>query len=150
MWQWEFQVLGQELSDVLSLDISGLFNFSNLQDVDGSKSSSVSSGHVLVQSFNGSNSADVSNFLVHVVSTGSGVVSDPDTEVLNLGWVSFVDLVDRDNFTGSSLNLVQFLQEVPVTRLGNNLVWSKDSHSEQLWFWNGFSRQTTANNLIFS
>lgn len=150
MWQWESQVLGQKLSDVLSLDISGLFNLSNLQDVDGSKSSSVSSGHVLVQSLDGSDSADVSDFLVHVVGTGSGVVSDPDAEVLDLGWVSFVDLVDGDNFTGSSLDLVQFLQEVPVTGLGNDLVWSKDSHSEQLWFWNGFSGQTTADNLVFS
>ena len=48
VWQWEFQVLGQKLLDVLSLDVSGLFNFSNLQDVDRSKSSSVSGSHVLV------------------------------------------------------------------------------------------------------
>lgn len=46
--QWEFQVLGQKLLNVLSLDVSSLFNFSNLQDVNRSKSSSVSSSHVLV------------------------------------------------------------------------------------------------------
>lgn len=149
MWQWELQVLGQELLDVRSLDISGLLDFSNLQDVDRSKSSSVSGGHVLVQSFNGTNSGDISNFFVHVVGTRSGVVSNPDGEVLDLSWVSFVDGVDRDNLTGSLLDLVQFLQEVPVTRLGNNFVRSEDSHSEQLWFRNGFSWQTTANNLVF-
>lgn len=150
MWQWEFQILGQELLDVLSLDVGGLFDLSDLQDVDGSKSSSVSSSHVLVKGFDSGDSANISDFLVHVVSTGSGVVSDPDAEVLDLGWVSLVDLVDGDDFTGSSLDLVQLLQEVPVTRLGNHLVWSKDSHSEQLWFRNRFSWQTTADNLVFS
>lgn len=46
--QWEFQVLGQKLLNVLSLDVSSLFNFSNLQDVNRSKPSSVSGSHVLV------------------------------------------------------------------------------------------------------
>lgn len=149
VWQWELQVLGQELLNVLSLDVGGLLNFGNLQDVDRSKSGSVSGSHVLVKGFDSGDSADVSDFLVHVVGARSGVVSNPDAEVLDLSWVSFVDLVDRDDFTGSSLDLVQFLQEVPVTRLGNHFVWSKDSHSEQLWFRNRFSWQTTANNLVF-
>lgn len=150
MWQWELQVLGQELLDVLSLDISGLLDLSNLQDVDGSESGSVSSSHVLVQGLNSSDSRDISDLLVHVVGAGSGVVSDPDTKVLDLGWVSLVDLVDRDDFTGSLLDLVQFLQKVPVTGLGDDLVCGEDSHSEQLWFRNGLSWQTTANDLVFS
>lgn len=150
MWQWELQVLGQELLDVLTLDILGLFKLNNLQDVDRSKSGSVTSGQILVHGLNGTNSGDVSELLVQVVGTRSGVVTDPDTKVLNLGWVGLRDNVDRDNLTRSSLDLVQFLEEVPVTGLGNDNVWSKDSHTEQLWLWNGLSWETTTNNLVLS
>ena len=149
VWQWELQVLGQELLDVLSLDVGGLLDLGNLQDVDRSKSSSVSGGHVLVQRLDGTNSGNVSDLLVHVVGTRSGVVSNPDAEVLDGSWVSLVDGVDRHDFTGSLLDLVQSLQEVPVTGLGDDNVWSEDSHSEQLWFRNGFGGQTTADNLVF-
>lgn len=109
VWQWEFQVLGQELFNVLTFDIFGLFQFNNLQDVNRSKSGSVSGSQVLVHLLNGTDSGNVSVFFVHVVGTRSGVVSDPDTEVLDLGWVGLGDQVDGDNFTGSSLDLVQFL-----------------------------------------
>ena len=147
--KWELQVLSQELLNVWSLDIRSLLELSNLQDVDRSESGSVSGSHVLVQSLNGVDSGDVSYLLVHVVRTGSGVVSDPDTEVLDLGWTSLGDLVDGDDLTGGLLDLVQLLQEVPVTGLGDDRVWCKDSHSEQLWFRNGLGWQTTANDLIF-
>ena len=40
--------------------------------------------HVLVQSLNGSSSGEFSVLLVHVVGAGSRVISDPDTEVLDL------------------------------------------------------------------
>lgn len=149
VWQWEFQVLGQELLDVLSLDVFSLLQFNNLQDVDVSKSSSVSSSQVLVHGFNSTNSGDVSVFLVHVVDTRSGFVSNPNTEGLNLGWGGLGDSVHGNDLTRSSLDLVQLLQEVPVTRLGDNSVRSKDSHSEQLWLWDSLGGETTTNNLIF-
>lgn len=148
VWQWEFQVLGQVLLDVLSLDIFSLGQLNDLQDVDVSKSGSVSGGQVLVHGLNSTNSGDVSVLLVHVVDTGSGLVSDPDTEGLHLGWGGLRDDVDGDDLTGSLLRLVQLLQEVPVTRLGNNGVRSENSHSEQLWLWNSLGWETTANNLI--
>lgn len=109
VWQWELQVLGQELLDVLSLDVFGLLQLNNLQDVDRSKSGSVSSSQVLVHGLDGTNSGNVSVFLVHVVDTRSGVVSNPDTEVLDLGWVGLGDDVNGNDLTGCSLDLVQFL-----------------------------------------
>lgn len=146
--QWELQVLGHELLDVLSLDILSLGQLNNLQDVDVSKSGSVSGSQVLVHGLDGTNSGNVSVLLVHVVNTRSGFVSDPDTEGLDLGWGGLRDEVDRNNLTRSLLGLVQLLQEVPVTRLGHHSVWGKDSHSEQLWLWNGLGRETTTNDLI--
>lgn len=146
--QWELQVLGHELLDVLSLDVLGLGQLNNLQDVDVSKSGSVSGSQVLVHGLDGTNSGHISVLLVHVVDTRSGLVSDPDTEGLDLGWGGLRDEVDGDNLTGSLLGLVQLLQEVPVTRLGHHGVWGEDSHSEQLWLWNGLGGETTTNDLI--
>lgn len=149
VWKWELQVLGQELSDVLSLDIIFGFKFNNLQNVNRSKSSSVSSSQVRVHGFDSTNSGNISVFLVHVVGTRSRVVSDPDTKVLDLGWLVFRDDVQRNNFTRSLLNLVQLLQKVPVSGLSNNVVWCKNSHSVQLWFWNSFGRKSSTDNLVF-
>lgn len=74
--------------------------------MDGSESSSVSSSQISVHGFDSTDSGDVSVFLVHVVSTGSGVVSDPDSKVLDGGWLVFSDDVQRNNFTRSLLDLV--------------------------------------------
>lgn len=149
MWQWEFEVLGKELLDVLTLNVISLFKLNNLQDVDVSKSGSVSGSKVLVHLLDGSDSGDITVFLVHVVSAGSGLVSDPDTNVLHLGWVWLRDNVKSNNFTRSLLDLVKLLQKVPVTRLSNNIVRSKNSHTVEFWLRDSVGRETTANNLIF-
>jgi hypothetical protein len=52
----------------------------------------MSGSHVLVHSLNGIGSRHLTVLLVHVVGAGAGVVSDPDTEVLDLQWALLVDL----------------------------------------------------------
>ena len=47
------------------------------------ESGAVAGSHVLVESLNSLRSRHLSVLLVHVVSAGSGVVSDPDAEVLD-------------------------------------------------------------------
>lgn len=116
--------------------------------MNGSESSSVSGSQVRVHGLNGTDSGDVSVLLVHVMGTGSGVVSDPDTKVLNLGWLGLANDVQRDDLTGSLLDLVQLLQEVPVSRLSDNVVGSKDSHSEQLWLWDRLGWESSSDNLV--
>ena len=56
----------------------------NLHDLDAVSSGSVSGGHVAVTLGNRTSAAHVTVFPVHVVCAGSRVVSDPDTEVLDL------------------------------------------------------------------
>lgn len=60
--------------------------------MDGPESGTVAGGHVLVESLNGVRSGQLSVLLVHVVSTRSGVVSDPDAEVLDTEGVLLSDL----------------------------------------------------------
>lgn len=60
--------------------------------VDGTETSTVAGGHVLVHSLNGLGAGHLAVLLVHVVGTGAGVVADPDAEVLDLEGVLLVDL----------------------------------------------------------
>lgn len=48
--------------------------------------------HVLVHGLYGVAARHLAVLLVHVVRAGAGVVADPDTEVLDLGWALLVDL----------------------------------------------------------
>jgi hypothetical protein len=60
--------------------------------VDGPETGTVAGGHVRVQGLDSIGSGQLSVLLVHVVSARSRVVSQPDTEVLDLLGVLLVDL----------------------------------------------------------
>ena len=126
----------------------------------------MSGSHVLVHSLNSIGSRHLAVLLVHVVGSGAGVVSDPDTKVLDLQWTLLVDLekilapafvlqcqntydVDADDLSVRLLDLSELHQEVPETRLCNHGVGRKDSHSVQLGSWVGICRQMAANDLVF-
>ena len=53
----------------------------------------MSGSHVLVHGLNSICSRHLAVLLVHVVRTRAGVVSDPDTEVLDFQWTFLVDLI---------------------------------------------------------
>lgn len=144
----ELEVLGQKLSGVWSLDVLGLLDLDDLEDVNGAPSGSVTSSHVLVKGLDGADTGEITVFSVHVVDTGTRVVTDPDTEVLDLGRSLLVDLVDGDNLTSGLLDSSQLGEEVPETGLSNNRVWCEDSHTVELWLWLLLSWQVTANDLI--
>lgn len=49
-------------------------------------------GHVLVEGLDGISTREFTELLVHVVGAGAGVVTEPDTEVLDLQRLLLVDL----------------------------------------------------------
>lgn len=53
----------------------------------------MTSGHVLVEGIDGIGTGHLTVLLVHVVGAGAGVVSDPNTEVLDLLGTLLVDLL---------------------------------------------------------
>ena len=129
------------------------------------KASPVPSRHVLVKSLDCGGAGQLSVLLVHVVGAASRVVSDPDTKVLDLKGVLLVNLtnvsfyqvvghvstyrVDGDNLTRGLLDLLQTSQEVPVSRLGDNLVRGKDTHAVQSRRRVRLGRQMPADDLVF-
>jgi hypothetical protein len=109
----ELEVLGNQLLDVGALDVGGLLDLNNTEDladsklasqlapsvsvpggtyVDGPETSTVAGGHVGVQGLDSIGPGQLSVLLVHVVSAGARVVSQPDAEVLDLLGVLLVDL----------------------------------------------------------
>jgi len=138
-----------ELGGVRSFALRSRDRF-DINDLDASWSSSVSSSHIHVELVNCSNTGGISELFVDVVGSGSTIVSNESTEVLQHVWFLLTDLVNGKDFSGTGLHLVVLRQEVPESRLGDNGVDSKDSHSVQGWLGVVLCRLMTTNNLIFS
>lgn len=124
----ELEVLGDELLDVGALDVGGLLNLNDTENVDRPETGTVASSHVRVQGLDGIGSGQLAVLLVHVVGTRSRIVSQPNTEVLDLLGVLLVDRLDADDLTSGLLDLLETTQEVPVTGLGDSLVRGEDGH----------------------
>ena len=125
--------------------------------------------HVLVERVDGSDSGKLPVLLVHVVGSRARVVSDPDTEVLDLErlllvdlyiWLSyhnsslmihslFTNLVEGNDLSSALLDLPELLQKVPESGLGHNLVHRKQTHAVELWCRLGLRREAAADNLVF-
>jgi hypothetical protein len=62
--------------------------------LDRTETGTVTSSHVLVASVDSIGTGELTVLLVHVVGTGSRVVTKPDTEVLDLERLLLADLSD--------------------------------------------------------
>lgn len=60
----------------------------------------------------------------------------------------YTHLVQADDLTVGLLDLAQLGEEVPETRLGDDIVWCKDTHAVELWGWVGVTWEMTANDLV--
>ena len=60
-----------------------------------------------------------------------GIITKPDSEVLDLQRLLLADLLNRDNLASGLLELPQLPQEVPEAGLGHDGVRSEDPHSKQ-------------------
>jgi hypothetical protein len=109
----------------------------------------MSSRHILVQRLDSIGPRHLPVLLVHVVCARARIISDPDTEVLDLERTLLVDLVESDDLAVGLLDFSQLHQEVPESGLGHDIVGSKHSHAVEFGCWVGVSRQVAADDLIF-
>lgn len=91
----EFEVSRDKLFNVGSFDLVGIFELDDFEDVDRPEPSTMSSCHILVQSLHRIGSRHLSVFLVHVVSAGARIISNPDAKVFDFHWSLFMDLWGR-------------------------------------------------------
>lgn len=105
--------------------------------------------HVAVALGDGTADGQVAVLTVHVVSSRTGVITQPDAEVLDLQRSLLVLALDGDNFTSCLLEFAQLTQEVPEPRLGDDVIWCEDDHLEERWIWILLGRQFASDDLIF-
>lgn len=60
--------------------------------MDRAEASTVAGGHILVEALDSVGTRELTVLLVHIMCTRARVISDPDTEVLDLHRLLFVDL----------------------------------------------------------
>lgn len=61
-------------------------------NVNRPESGTMPGSHILVHALHRSSAGELTVLLIHVVGTGTGVVSQPDTEVLHFQWLLLMDL----------------------------------------------------------
>lgn len=89
--QGELDAGNQDLLDVGATNIS-VGNLSDADDLDRAGAGTVAGSHVRVAGLDGGVAGQLAVLLVHVVGAGAGIVTDPDTEVLDLKGLLLVDL----------------------------------------------------------
>ena len=169
--QWELNSWIMELFDVVTSCFAGnnLFNLDDLKKkttfisfkkyigiyeingtyLDGMGTGTMTGCHVGVALCYCTTDCQVTVLSVHVVSSRTRIISQPDTEVLYSQWCLFVLTFHWNDFTSCLLELTQLTQKVPETRLGNDVIRSENVHLEQWGSWLLFGRQLTPDDFIF-
>lgn len=111
--------------------------------------SAMAGSHVAVALGDGTADGQVAVLTVHVVSSRTRVVTQPDAEVLDLQRSLLVLALDGDNLTSCLLEFAELTQEVPESRLGDDVVWCEDDHLEERWIRILLRRQFASDDLIF-
>merc|ERR1719402_841076 len=87
--------------------------------------------HVTVTLCDGSSITHISVLPVHVVGSTTGIITQPDAVVLDGQWSLLEPLLTKNDFTNCLLDLLKFLDEIPVARLGRHMIICKDFHLVQ-------------------
>lgn len=144
--KWELNIGLSELHAVDTLQVLGS-NCGCADNLDGSWTGAVATGHFVVKLGDGSGQGNISEFTVHIVSTRSGRISQPDTVVLDDSVVLFDDLYAVQDFTGGLLHLSELVHVIPELGLGNHSVWCEDDHAVSLRVWDIIGGSLSAHNL---
>ena len=149
MWEWELDIGLGELHGVGTPEVLGGHD-SRANDLDGTGASTVSAGHFIVQLAYGAGQFHISEFTVHVVSSRSRRVTQPDPVVLDSPRVLFDNFYAVQDFTCRLFHLTKLVHVVPELGLGDDRVWSKDDHSVCLWIGVILSGGLAAHHLILA
>jgi hypothetical protein len=87
--------------------------------------------------------------LVHIVRARPRVVTNPDTEILDLQRSLLVDHVERDDLAVGLLDLAELHKEVPEAGFGDHGVGCEDAHAVEFGGGVGVGGEVAANDLVF-
>ena len=138
-----------ELSTVGPLKLTST-NGSGTDDLDGTRTTTVTSSHLVVKLRHGSGELQVTVLAVHVVGSGTRVVTEPDSVVLDSTGVLLDKLDAVKNLTSGLLHLTELTHEVPELGLGSDRVGGEDNHTVSLGVGVLVSSSLTADNLVLA
>jgi len=147
VWQWELDILLGVLHTIGTLQVL-VRNNTGTDNLNGSGTSAVSSGHFIVELRDGSSELHVPEFAVHVMGTRTGGITQPDSKILDKASVLLADFDTVKDFTGSLLHLTELVHVVPELGLSNDSVWGKDDHAVGLWVRVFLSGSLSADHLV--
>merc|ERR1712142_418063 len=119
-----------ELFDIGSSACCGS-NLLYTDNLNGVSTSTMTGSHVTVTLGNSSSSGQITVFPVHVVCTTPGVISQPNTKVLDFQWFPFIHQLATYNLSLRLLDLPQLLGKIPEARLCSDFIWGEDPHAVQ-------------------
>jgi hypothetical protein len=76
---------------------------------------------------------NVSELFIHVVNASSRLISQDDSEGLDMIGSSFKNLINGKDLALSALRFELSSKMIPEFRLSNNIISSKESNSIDLW-----------------
>ena len=97
----------------------------SLDDRDGVMGSPMITSHLSMELTDCSIQRYISVLFVHIVISGSGLISEDNSECFDMSWSSFEDLVDCKDLTLSSFGLELSTKMVPEFGFGYNFVSSE-------------------------
>ena len=110
----------------------------------------MTTSHFIVELRDGAREGDVSKLAVHVVSTTSRRVTQPNAVILDCAGTLFHQLHHIENFTSSLFHLVKLVQVIPKLGSGNDLVGRKDNHAVGLRIGVFFGGGMAAHHLVLT
>ena len=149
MGKGEPDILLCELSTVGPLEFTST-DGSGTDDLDGTRTTTVTSSHLVIKLSNSSRELQVTVLAVHVVGSRTRVVTEPDSVVLD-GTGVLLDKLDAvKDLTSGLLHLTELTHEVPELGLGSDRVGGEDNHTVCLGVWVLLGGSLTADHLVLT
>jgi hypothetical protein len=130
----ELDILLSILHAVLTLEVLSS-NDASPNDLNGTRPRTMPARHLIVDLGDSPGECEVTVFAVHVMGSGTGVVTEPDAVVLDDAGVLLYDLDAVEDLSGGLLHLTELVHEVPELGLGDGGVGCEDDHAVCLGVW---------------
>jgi len=134
MRNWKADLRIVKLQNTWALTLT-CWNNSSADNLNRRLTCAMKTSHLLVHLMHSPYKRGISVLFTHIVRTGTRMISQSDSIVLNNPCVLLSDLVNTQDLTSRLLHLLVLMQEIPESRLCGYLIWCKDLHTVQLWSW---------------
>ena len=146
---WEFNVMGRELQNLWTLDLTILQSACS-DDLNRVSGGAMSTSHLHVHLRDSSAEGAISVLFVHVNGTSAGEVTKDNAVVSEDASLFLEDLGCVDDFTLNLANLMLSLHEIPELGSGEDLISGEHAHSVESRIGRSIGWESSSNNVELS